>query len=183
MSFIPYLYAAFNEYRLTGMPPVRAMVMDWPDDPHTFEIDNQFMFGPSIMVAPILTGQKQRKVYLPHGTWYDLSTQRRLDGGRWITVSLPPEEVPMFVKAGTLLPIARPVEYITPETCFDITLYAFGSSPASITLYEDDGVTLDYKRGRQNRLTITWAHGRSELQRHGNYHGPVRYRITGHKQV
>jgi alpha-D-xyloside xylohydrolase len=183
MSFIPYLYAAFNEYRLTGMPPVRAMVMDWPDDPHTFEIDNQFMFGPSIMVAPILTGQKQRKVYLPHGTWYDLSTQRRLDGGRWITVSLPPEEVPMFVKAGTLLPIARPVEYITPETCFDITLYAFGSSPASITLYEDDGVTLDYKRGRQNRLTITWAHGRSELQRHGNYNGPVRYRITGHKQV
>ncbi len=183
MSLIPYLYTAFNDYRLTGMPPVRAMVMDWPEDIHTHGIDDQFMFGPAVMVAPILTGQSKRRVYLPHGEWYDFATHEKFKGGGWITIGKPQEEVPMFVKSGVLLPLARPVEYITPTTCFDITVHVFGDSPEPITLYEDDGVTLDFRRGKQNRMAVSWANGGAELKKTGNYHGPSRYRITDYRRV
>ena len=182
MSLIPYLYAAFNEYRLTGMPPIRAMVMDWPQDPKTRAIDDQFMFGPAIMVAPLLTGQSTRRVYLPHGTWYDFSTHQQYKGGRWLTISRPPEEVPMFVKSDTLLPLARPVEYITPETCFEVTVHVFGKAPAPITLYEDDGMSYDFQKGKQNRIAITWTQGRGEVQKSGAYSGPIRYKIAAFEQ-
>jgi alpha-D-xyloside xylohydrolase len=183
MSLIPYLYAAFNEYRLTGMPPIRAMVMDWPQDRNTLEIDDQFMVGPAMMVAPILTGQKQRKVYLPPGVWYDFATHRQFNGGRWIIISKPPEEVPMFVKSNTLLPLAHPVEAIMPDTCFELTVHVFGHAPAPITLYEDDGSTLDFQNGKQNRVAISWIDGRGGVKRTGGYAGPVRYKVSAFKRV
>ncbi len=183
MSLIPYLYAAFNEYRRNGMPPIRAMVMDWPQDAHTLEIDDQFMFGPAIMVAPILTGQTDRKVYLPHGAWYDFATNQKFEGGKWINISKPREEVPMFVKSGTLLPLARPVEYITPETCFDISVRVYGESPEPTKLYEDDGVTLDFQRGRQNQIALSWTDGHGEVKKSGGYQGPVRYKISAFERA
>ncbi|MGC3957623.1 MAG: glycoside hydrolase family 31 protein [Verrucomicrobiota bacterium] len=82
MRFIPYLYSAFNKYHYTGKPPVRALVLDWPDDPMVRQIDNQFMFGDSVMVAPMFAGQKSRQVYLPPGDWYDFWTHEKIKGER-----------------------------------------------------------------------------------------------------
>lgn len=89
----------------------------------------------------------------------------------------------MFVKSDTLLPLARPVEYITPETCFDVTVHVFGESPEPITLYEDDGMTYDFQKGKQNRIAITWAQGHGKVQKSGAYGGPVRYKITAFQQA
>jgi len=113
MSFVPYLYAAFNEYHLKGMPPIRALVLDWPDDPAVREIDDQYMFGASVMVAPMFLGQKTRSVYLPAGDWYDFWTHQRHAGGQKIEVACPPEQIPLFVKSGSLLPLAKPLENIS----------------------------------------------------------------------
>ena len=82
MSLLPYLYAAFADYRNSGSPPLRALVMDYPQDATTWGIDDEYLFGPSLLVAPLFAGQTQRQVYLPEGQWYDFWTHEKLAGGR-----------------------------------------------------------------------------------------------------
>jgi len=182
MALVPYLYAAFCEYRRTGTPPIRALVMDWPDDSEVHKIDDQFLFGPSLLVAPLFTGQKERGIYLPAGNWFDFSTGKKLAGGRHITVASPIEQVPLFVRDNTLLPLAAPVPNIADDTSFALTVHVYGDHPAPVTLYEDDGISYDYEKGVQNRLVLTWEDGKGSEQRSGSYRGPVRYRVDGWKQ-
>ncbi len=179
MRFIPYLYTAFNEYHLTGKPPIRALVLDWPEDEKTREIDDEFMFGDSVLVAPMFAGQASREVYLPAGDWYDFWTHAKLSGGTTIEATNGVEQIPLFVKSGTLLPLAEPVEFIKPDTRFNITVNLVGDGPKDFILYEDDGVTCDYAKGGQNRIRLH-ADGTSHtVSRSGNYQGPSRYKITG----
>ena len=178
MSLVPYLYAAFNEYRLHGTPPNSALVMDWPDDPNVATIDDQFMCGPSIMVAPLFTGQTQRTVYLPEGTWYDFWTGEKYQGGRKIDIAKPPEIGPVFVKGDTLLPLAAPTERFADDTCYEITVKVYGDHPAATALFEDDGVSNDFEHGKQNRIDLSWADGKGSEAKTGVYAGPTRYRIA-----
>jgi alpha-D-xyloside xylohydrolase len=182
MSFIPYLYSAFNEYRTTGKPPIRALVLDWPEDPKVRQIDNQFMFGDSVMVAPMFAGQNGREVYLPAGDWYDYWTREKCSGGKTITATNGVKQIPLFVKAGTLLPLAEAVECVKPGTCFKITVNIVGPNPSDFMLYEDDGVTTAYARGEQNKVKLhAWGDSHS-VQRSGNYHGPDRFKIAAWQQ-
>jgi alpha-D-xyloside xylohydrolase len=179
MRFIPYFYAAFNEYDLTGKPPIRPLVMDWPKDVATYNVDDQFMFGPSVMVAPLLTGQTQRSVYLPSGVWHDFWTGQIFQGGCLINVSKPLDQIPLYVKDNVLLPLAKPIEHVDPSTCFELTVQVFGTNPAGCTLYEDDGVSFDFMQGKQNRLDLEWKNGAGTVQRSGGYAGPSRYQVVG----
>jgi alpha-D-xyloside xylohydrolase len=183
MSFLPYFYTAFNEYHSTGKPPIRAMVLDWPKDPRVRQIDDQFMFGDSVLVAPMIAGQDERDVYLPAGDWYDFWTHAKISGGTTIEATNGVEQIPLFVKGGTLLPLAEPVEFIKPDTCFNITVNTFGNNPADFTLYEDDGLTTAYVRGEQNQIQIHAAGDSHSVTRSGNYHGPERYKIVGWEQI
>ena len=178
MSLIPYLYAAFNQYRLTGTPPIRALVMDWPQDPQTHRIDDQFMFGPALLVAPMFAGQIQRQVYLPAGNWFDFWTHEKIAGGRTLEVTQSQERIPIFVRDNSLLPLARPVEYVKNDTCFELAIDAFGDHPDSFTLFEDDGISLDFEQGKQNRIELIWKNGHGESKKSGMYRGPDRYRIV-----
>ena len=87
----------------------------------------------------------------------------------------------MFVKSGTLLPLAEPVEFIQPDTCFKVTVNMVGDHPADFTLYEDDGVTSAYATGEQNQIQLHTDAGHPLVERHGNYHGPERIQITDWK--
>jgi alpha-D-xyloside xylohydrolase len=178
MSLVPYLYSAFNTYARTGAPPIRALVMDWPNDPNTHDLDDQFMFGPSMMVAPLFAGQSSRTVYLPAGDWYDFWTHEKIAGGRKVEVSKPLDQIPVYVKGDTLLPLAAPVEHFTPATRYDITVHAFGSRPAPFVLYEDDGTTLDFERGAQNQVTLAWDGTAGTETSAGRYSGGPRYRVV-----
>src|ERR1700679_300383 len=80
MSFIPYLYSAFNEYHTTGKPPIRALVLDYPKEPKVRQIDDEFMFGDSVLVAPMFAEEPARKVYLPSGDWFDFWTHAKIHG-------------------------------------------------------------------------------------------------------
>ena len=121
MSFIPYLYAAFARYRFEGLPPVRALAMDWPADPAAWKIDDQWMYGDAVLVAPLFAGETARKVYLPGaGAWFDFWTGARYEGGRTYEVSADLERIPLFVRDGTLLPLAKPVEFVRPDTVFEL---------------------------------------------------------------
>jgi len=178
MSLVPYLYAAFNEYHRTGTPPIRAMVMDWPGDANTHGVDDQFMFGPSLLVAPLFSGSSTRGVYLPAGDWYDFWTREKVAGGRRIEVTQPLDRIPVYVKSGTLLPLAKPVQRFTPETVYELTVHVFGDAPAPFVLYEDDGMSLDYEKGRQNRLILTWDGTAGKVERTGGYAGAPRYSVV-----
>jgi alpha-D-xyloside xylohydrolase len=182
MSFIPYLYSAFNEYHSSGKPPIRALVLDWPADPKARQIDDQFMFGNSVLVAPLFAGEINRAVYLPSGDWYDFWTHARITGGTTIDVTNSIEQIPLFVKSGALLPLAEPVEFVKPDTSFDVTVNMVGDEPADFTLYEDDGVSTAYIRGEQNQITLRSNGDIHSVQRSGNYHGPERYTISDWKR-
>jgi alpha-D-xyloside xylohydrolase len=179
MSLIPYLYSAFNEYHRHGTPPIRAMVMDWPDDQQTWKLDDQFMFGPSLLVAPILSGQSGRSVYLPAGNWYDFWTGRMTRGGQRIEVSQPAQTIPLFVKDQTLLAVAAPLQNVAADSCFDVTVRVYGAAPRPATLYEDDGISDDFEQGAQNVITLSWNGKAGDMKKSGGYSGPPRYRISG----
>jgi alpha-D-xyloside xylohydrolase len=182
MSFIPYFYSAFNEYHTAGKPPVRALVLDWPQDPKVRQIDDQFMFGDSVLVAPMFAGETNRPVYLPAGNWYDFWTHEKIGGGRTIEATNEVGQIPLYVKSGTLLPLAEPVEFVRPDTCFNITVNVMGDNPADFMLYEDDGATTAYAKGEQNQIVLHAAGDNHSVLRSGNYHGLDRYKITGWKQ-
>ena len=182
MSFVPYLYSAFNEYHSTGKPPIRAMVLDWPDDSAARQLDDQFMFGDSLLVAPMFAGESKRRIYLPAGVWYDFWTHTKFTGGKTVEATNGVDEIPLFVKSGTLLPLAEPVQSIKPDTCFDIAVNIIGECPKDFKLYEDDGVTTAYANGAQNQVRLHLKGGKTSAQRTGNYQGPNRFKITSWKQ-
>ena len=182
MSFIPYLYSAFCKYHKTGKPPIRALLLDFPEDPKTRQIDDEFMFGDSVLAAPMFAGDANRKVYLPAGDWFDFWTHAKISGGKAIDVTNSVGQIPLFVKGGTLLPLAEPVEFVEAGTCFDITVNVVGEKAADFSLCEDDGLTTAYAKGQQNQIVLHVDGNSHAIRRSGNYHGPERYKITSWKQ-
>ena len=177
MRLLPYLYSAYADYHDTGTPPARALVLDYPEDRATWTIDDQYMLGPSLMVAPLFTGQTTRSVYLPKGDWYDFWTHAKYSGGRRMEIEKPGDEIPVFVKGDTLLPLADPVECVKPDTEFAVTVQVYGPKPRKCVLYEDDGTTFDFEKGVQNRIVLRWDGQTGAASKTGNYTGPSRYRI------
>lgn len=123
MSLVPYLYYQYYLYHTKGIPPVRALVCDFSDD-FTKECEDEYMFGSSLLVAPILYPENKREVILPEGKWYDFYTGEERSG-RFVYES---KNIPVFVKDGTLLPVAKPLQYMNDESVFDITLVSYGNT-------------------------------------------------------
>jgi alpha-D-xyloside xylohydrolase len=184
MSLVPYLYSAFAGYQASGRPPFRAVVMDYPHDTNTWQLDDEYLVGSSLLVAPIFAGQKSRAVYLPEGEWFDFWTGERLPGGRKMDVTKPLDQIPVDVKSGSILPLALPVECVRPETCFDLTVRVYGSNPAALALYEDDGSSYDYEKGMQNKITLSWTPEKGgQAEKSGKYTGPPRYKVEAWKAL
>ncbi len=178
MSLVPYLYSAFNVYRQSGLPVVRALVLDYPRDAAVTSIDDQFMFGPSMMVAPMVEGQAKRSVYFPAGEWFDFFTGESIHGGRRVDIAKSLDQMPLYVKADCLLPLAEPVGHIDKSTVFKLKIRVYGKKPANFALYEDDGETFDFERGAQDRLTLSWSETGGHMLRAGHL-GLKRYDIVG----
>lgn len=169
MSLVPYLYNAFADYHFKGIPPFRALVMDYPQDKNTFDLSNEYMIGNCILAAPLTEKEDERKVYLPVGTWYDFNTNQKYEGGKQYTIKPGLTELPLFIKAGTILPLATPVEYITPGTKFEITCYVYGNADATASLFEDDGITFGYENGTYNTVNLLWNKNKGEVKRAGKF--------------
>ncbi|HEY3939555.1 MAG TPA: TIM-barrel domain-containing protein [Bryobacteraceae bacterium] len=152
MQLVPYLYAAYVRYHLEGIPPFRAVVMDHPDDPQTWKIDDQYLAGESMLIAPITAGQNQRSVYLPEGEWFDFWTASKIAGKQRIDVSAPLDRIPVFLKSGTLMPLATPTLHVDDPAAFELIVRAYGSGNQQLTLYEDDGTPA----AEFTRVTLTW---------------------------
>jgi alpha-D-xyloside xylohydrolase len=182
MRLIPYLYASFAKYKYEGTPPFRALVMDYPNDPNTYEIDDAYMMGESMLVAPIISGENERKVYLPEGNWWDFWTDKVYQGGQ--TYLFKPElgRIPVFIKDQSILPLASPLQNVKDDSIFEMTVKVYGNNPKDCYLYEDDGSSFDYEEGCYNwiRLSVC-ADGGSEIERRGSYSGK-RYKFEKWEQ-
>jgi alpha-D-xyloside xylohydrolase len=167
MSLVPYLYNAFADYHFKGIPAFRALVMDYPDDKNTYNLSDEYLIGDGLLAAPLTEKQDERKVYLPAGTWYDFNTNQKFAGGQEYTIHPTLNQLPLFVKQGTILPLAKPVEFIAPDTKFEITCYVYGNGSANATLFEDDGITFNYEKGTYNHVSLAWAKNKGQVKRDG----------------
>jgi len=176
MRLIPYLYAAFATYRRTGLPPFRPLVVDYPGDARVYPLDDIFLVGPSLLVAPAFVGQRERPVYFPEGTWHCFWTGERFEGGQDVVIPAPLERIPIFVRDNSLLPLARPLSHCADGAIFDMDVRVYGKSPAPAFLWEDDGVSFDHERGAFNEVVLEWKNEAGFVTRNGAY-ATHRYRI------
>jgi alpha-D-xyloside xylohydrolase len=186
MSFIPYLYSAYRNYRETGKPPVRALVLDFPEDPNVLRIDDQYLFGDSILVAPYFFEQdSMRRVYLPKGTdWRNFWTGELYEGGQTIISNIVQVEgilrPALFVRDQAIIPIAKSLPYVGSDSVFDIECHVYGDKPKPFVLFEDDGVSFDFEKGTENLITVSLSQEAKpaiKTARSGNFQGE-RYRVS-----
>lgn len=157
MRMIPYLHAAFVRYSKEGLPPFRALVADYPEDRGTWSVDDQYMMGDSLMIAPAFAGQSSRSVYLPEGQWFDFWTDKPFAGRQTVSVDVPLDRIPIFVKSGTILPLAEPTLHTEDPSSWMLEARVYGPDSASARLYEDDGSF----EPRLDEVTLQWDANRS----------------------
>ncbi|MCU6779043.1 glycoside hydrolase family 31 protein [Phocaeicola fibrisolvens] len=155
MSLIPYLYTAFFDYYEKGTPPFRPLVMDYVEDKNVWSIDDQYMIGENMMVAPLYNKGDKRKVYFPKGNWFDFHTGKKYVGGDYYEIETEYSKLPIYVKENSVIPVAKPELYINKNTVFEITCRGYGiSNEATFRLIEDDGQSFDYKKNKFNILLL-----------------------------
>jgi alpha-glucosidase (family GH31 glycosyl hydrolase) len=160
---MPYLYTAVREAHDTGMPIVRGLWLHYPHDREAVASGDEYLWGRDMLVAPVVEkGASSRDVYLPAGRWYDFWNESAHDGARRVNRPVDLATLPLYVRAGTLLPLG-PVRQYTSEPVDGLTLQIYPGADAAFTLYEDDGQTFDYKRGAWMGIEMHWADARRTL--------------------
>ena len=151
MRLTPYMYTYCEQAHETGVPASRAMVLEYPNDPVTWgkQTQYQFMNGESFLVAPVYKSEAKRdSIYLPKGTWYDYWNGKAYTGGEWLNnYPAPLDKLPVFVKAGAIIPMYPAMNYDAEKRADSLTLEIYPYKNSSFNLYEDDGITRDYRKG------------------------------------
>src|SRR5689334_14253600 len=161
-TLLPFLYTTLEEAHRSGVPLFRPLVLNYQDDENTYNLDDEFMVGNDLLVAPILKPDvTKRLVYLPVGTWYDYWTDKKYTGGTMISVEAPLDLVPMFVRGGAMIPVGPALNYVGEKPADPITfnIYPDDAGSASAALYEDDGLSPAYKTGAFRRTKFIARRG------------------------
>jgi alpha-glucosidase len=153
---IPYLYSLAHEAHEIGAPLMRPLAMEFPDDPKAAEISSQWLLGSRLMAAPILTPENKRSVYLPNDSWFQFDTNTLLSGNRDMDVNAGLADIPAYVRAGTILPLAPPIQHTAQLPGGPLQLQVYPGGDAQFTLVEDDGESTAYLNGNVRRTTFAW---------------------------
>ncbi|QJD95234.1 DUF4968 domain-containing protein [Mucilaginibacter robiniae] len=155
-QLVPYIYsAAFKQYQ-TGVPLMRALVMDYQHNPNVYDIGDQYLFGDNLMICPVtVKGAQTRIIYLPEGNWYNYWTGEQYTGKQYIHILTPLLQLPVFVKAGSIIPMQPEMNYMNEKPVDVITLDIFPGPSGNFKLYEDDGLSLNYQQGNYAITNIT----------------------------
>ncbi len=150
-QLFPYLYTYAREAHDTGIPVTRALILEYPEDTEVADLNSQFMFGKEMLVAPVVEeGAAFKKVYLPKGEWIDFNNkQQKYSGNSWIDYPVELETVPIFVKKGSIVPQMPVMQFINEKPNYPLVIDVFPAGinkKATFSLYEDDGLTNDYKK-------------------------------------
>ena len=168
-QLLPYTYSvAYRSYQ-TGAPYMRALFMDFPEDPKVADIPDEYMYGPAFLVAPVMDqGATRRAVYLPAGCdWYNYWTNERLHGGQTIVADAPIETLPLFVRAGSIVPFGSEVHSTQqPQTIASVRVYP--GANGEFTLFQDDGTTYRYENGAGSITKLRWDERTHRLKHEGS---------------
>ena len=214
-TFLPYIYSTSWQVTKHHDSFMRALPMDFAQDRNTWDNTREFMFGRSLLVAPVLkalytaeqpvstdelsgwnqqqgtegklledhtdwSAKKTYDVYLPAGAdWYEFNTGKRLQGGQTVTASAQLDELPLYVKAGSILPLGPDVQYSSEKSWDDLEIAIYPGQDATFTLYEDEGDSYNYERGQYTEIPFTWNDRSRTLtigRRTGSYDGMLQSR-------
>lgn len=160
---MPYIYSLAWKVTSENYTIMRHLIMDYRADSKVNNIGDQFMFGPSMMINPIATqGTTSRTVYLPAGVWYDFWTGVQTNGGQTITTQSPLDKLPIFVKAGSIIPMGPEIEYAT-QSVDPLEIRVFKGADGNFSMYEDEGDSYNYQKGKYSVIPFTYNEASKEL--------------------
>ena len=178
---MPYTYSLagltyFNDYTI-----MRAMVMDFGNDQSVENTGDQYMFGPSLLVAPVYEYKARiREVTFPSACgWYDIYTGKYIKGGQRIDVAAPFEHIPLFVKEGSIIPVGPAIQYTDEKPADPVTLYVYTGRDCAFTLYEDEGINYNYEKGACSTIRFSYDNVAGNLiigERKGEFGGMLKLR-------
>jgi alpha-D-xyloside xylohydrolase len=178
---IPYIYSLagmthFNDYTI-----MRPLIMDFNGDVNVNNISDQYMFGPSLMVAPVCKYKaRNRDVYFPAScAWYDFYSGNYLNGGQKVNVDAPYERLPLYVREGTILPVGPEIQYTSEKQSDPLTLFVYTGKDCTFTLYEDEGTNYNYEKGSFSNIRFNYNEEKKELtigERKGVFPGMLKSR-------
>lgn len=185
---LPYVYSLAGQVTHQAYTMLRALAFDFRHDPHTFDIRDEYMFGPAFLVCPVTTPmyfavdstplshvEKTRAVYLPMGSdWYDFWTGKRYAGGQTIFADAPLETMPLYVCAGSIIPIGPKIQFTDEQPDAPIELWVYPGQDGRFSLYQDEGDNYNYEQGSFATIQLVWDDRARQLvldKREGNYPG------------
>jgi alpha-glucosidase/alpha-D-xyloside xylohydrolase len=161
---MPYLYSAVRETYETGLPIMRALWLHYPEDAAAVARGDEYLWGRDMLVAPVVEkGATTRQVYLPRGDWYDFWTEEKLAGGREVNRTVDLTTMPLYVRAGAILPLGPIKQYSDEKVDGPLALVVYPGADGACTLYEDDGASFNYRRGEWAKIQIAWNDARRTL--------------------
>jgi alpha-D-xyloside xylohydrolase len=172
---MPYIYSVAGASFHNDYTIMRGLIMDFSDDANVKNISDEYMFGPSILVAPVSDYKaRSREVYLPKGTWYDFYTARSYEGGKKVKADAPLDKMPLFVKAGAIIPAGPDIQYTEEKKADPLTLYIFPGANGSFTIYEDENTNYHYEQGEFTNIDVRYDHASKSVtigKRQGRFNG------------
>ena len=173
-QLMPYIYSLGYKNWATGAPIMRALPLDFPADTKAADIRDEYMLGPAFLVAPVTEqGATSRRVYLPAGAdWYNFWTSERVKGGQTIDVSAPIETIPLFVRAGSIIPLGSPVESTHQAQAIE-KIRVYPGADADFTLFSDDGQTYAYEKGAGSITQLHWSDQERKFTPNGTSDGTM----------
>ncbi len=165
---LPYIYSLFSECARAGLPVARSLAIEEPHNPKIYEgqYQNEYLFGPHFLVVPVASANRRVQLYLPEGSWYYFYTDERVSGNLEIDRDAPLEKLPLFVRAGAVIPMQTPVSCTRdiPDGPLEVHFYANGERESRFSYYEDDGISFDYKKGAFFRRSIRYVSNELRLE-------------------
>ncbi|HAL55006.1 MAG TPA: hypothetical protein DCP63_00650 [Bacteroidetes bacterium] len=177
---LPYVYSLAWMTTSKGYTPMRALAMDFRTDVQAANIGDQFMFGPAFLVNPVTEySARSKQIYLPRTKWYDFWTGRSVHGGQLINADAPLDRLPLFVRAGSIVPMGPEVQWASEKPADPIELRIYRGADGDFVLYEDEGDSYDYEKGIYSTISLHWNESKQELtigDRNGSFPGMLESR-------
>lgn len=176
---LPYNYSTAYAITSAQKSLMRPLMMDWPSDPVAREVKDEYMFGESILVAPVVTNTLSRPVYLPAGEWTDFWTGARINGGSTIDCAAALDVMPLFVKPGSIIPVGPEVQYSNEKPWDNLQIRVYPGEDAEFVLYEDEGDNFNYTKGACSTINFRWINAENKLivsEREGSFPGMLQKR-------
>ena len=179
-ELLPYIYSLAWKVTSDNYTLMRPLVMDFASDDRVRDIGDQFLFGPAILVNPVTEpGVPTRRLYLPKARWYDFWTGSTVEGGKTVDAPSPLERIPLYVRAGSILPIGPDIEFSTQKPADPIELRVYRGADAAFTLYEDENDNYNYEKGAYATIPLQWDDAKQTLtigDRQGKFPGMLESR-------